>query len=594
MQNVSEKWKENQESIITSEAFIEVTYDVTDPEVLSDATASDDGTALAEADTASIVDGSDKDITPYAVFEMNRWVLDGENVHVPDDGDYGDTGYVSALLSDEDGYFSSNPIIDITFSKVHTPVIPGITIVWDDVDYASDLKITIYQGDVVQKEYTATGSEPTTIVEADISNYDRIRIEVLRWCLPYRRARAKEVFIGIHKIYDKTDLMSYSQSISVDPLSAELPNSSISFSIDNTDNEYNPESDNSWTKYMIERQEVSVRYGFKIENGVEWINGGTFYLSSWDAPQNGLTASFEAKDLIEFLSETYLRGVYNPSGTSLYELAENVLIDANLPLAVDGLNRWVIDESLRDIYTTAPLPASPRSECLEMIANAGKCVIYTDRVGTLHIEKRDYEITDYVINDFNSYSRTEVSLTKPLSQVEVKCYTYFPEDGESREIYKGTLDVNGIETYIFAYSTPSADAQATVTGGEIIEATYYTNACWLTVEGTGSVDVSIIGHELKNSESTVIVIADDPTGEKQAVENPLITSSDVAKGIGNWVKEFYANRKTFSSDFRIDPRLDALDVVRISNPFSENDVLLTDVNIDFTGAFKGKTEGRAV
>ena len=297
---------------------------------------------------------------------------------------------------------------------------------------------------------------------------------------------------------------------------------------------------------------------------------------------------------VEFLSETYLRGVYNPSGTSLYELAENVLIDANLPLAVDGLNRWVIDESLRDIYTTAPLPASPRSECLEMIANAGKCVIYTDRVGTLHIEKRDYEITDYVINDFNSYSRTEVSLTKPLSQVEVKCYTYFPEDGESREIYKGTLDVNGIETYIFAYSTPSADAQATVTGGEIIEATYYTNACWLTVEGTGSVDVSIIGHELKNSESTVIVIADDPTGEMQAVENPLITSSDVAKGIGNWVKEFYANRKTFSSDFRIDPRLDALDVVRISNPFSENDVLLTDVNIDFTGAFKGKTEGRAV
>ena len=82
----------------------------------------------------------------------------------------------------------------------------------------------------------------------------------------------------------------------------------------------------------MERQEVTTRYGFKLNNGkIEWIKGGTLYLCEWDSPQNGSNAIFKARDLFEFLTDMYFDGVYTPDGVSLYTLAERLFIKANLP-----------------------------------------------------------------------------------------------------------------------------------------------------------------------------------------------------------------------------------------------------------------------
>jgi hypothetical protein len=320
------------------------------------------------------------------------------------------------------------PVITIKFSKAFTNIIPGVTITWGKTygEFADNFIVRAYNGETIVAEKEVIGNlSVKSLVVMDIDEYDRITIEVKKWCLPNHRARVEEIFVGLDKVYGKTELFDYSHSQSVDPVSTSLPKFEIKFSIDNVEGEYNPHNANGLSKYLMERQEIKTRYGLKMNDGsVEWIKGGTFYLSEWYAKQNGMTADFTARDLLEFMSAIYHDTVTEITDRSLYELALNVLQSADLPLNSDGTVKWVIDDSLKSIYTKAPLPEDTRANCLQLIANAGECVLYQDRTGTLRIEPLKFDDTDYKINSFNSYSKSEITLSKPIKQVNVKVYTY--------------------------------------------------------------------------------------------------------------------------------------------------------------------------
>lgn len=99
--------------------------------------------------------------------------------------------------------------------------------------------------------------------------------------------------------------MNYSHTIEVDPVSAALPTIEIEFSISNLNGQYNPDNPQGAEKYLMERQEITARYGYLIDGAIEWIPAGTFYMSEWDTPQNGITASFKARDMQELMTDTY-------------------------------------------------------------------------------------------------------------------------------------------------------------------------------------------------------------------------------------------------------------------------------------------------
>ena len=302
MQPVSANWMNNQKQTLVEESFVEVSYDIADPDALADASASDNG-SIYIANTPQIVSEVAKDIVPYATLERNIWLLDGSRKIIPE-SDYGDTGYVSDNLSTESCGFDKIPIVEISFTEIHAPITPGITITWGDAynEYAENFRVTAYNGATLVAEKNVIDNKSVmSVVELDIENYDLIRIEVLKWCLPYHRARISNIFVGINKIYTKTDLMEFEHLQEVDPLNAKLPKISVRFGIDNTSDEYNPNNEAGMSKYLMERQEIRTRYGYKIGGSVEWIKGGVFYLSEWDAPQNGMFANFEARDLLEFM-----------------------------------------------------------------------------------------------------------------------------------------------------------------------------------------------------------------------------------------------------------------------------------------------------
>lgn len=435
MQTVSEQWKNAHKRTLLGESYVEVSLDVADPDSLADASSQDNG-AVYISDTPQVVSEVDKTPVPYCTLEQNLWVLDGARKALPV-SDYGVSGYVGdALCNDVCVFAEKIPVITLNFSRVFNNIIPGITITWSPTygEFADSFVVTAYNGDTVvaTKQVSENRSVKSTVM-MDIVGYNRIVIMVTKWCLPHHRARVEEIFVGMNKVYSKTDLFSYSHSQSVDPISTSLPKNEIKFSIDNISGEYNPYNEQGMAKYLRERQEVKTRYGLKMNDGsVEWIKGGTFYLSEWYAKQNGITADFTARDLLEFMSGI-CEDDHDLSPRTLYDMAQKVLTDAGLPLNDDGSVKWVIDESLKSITTTAPLPADTLANCLQLIANAGMCVLYQDRTGTLRIEPLKFDVTDYKIDSFNSYSKSEMSLSKPIKYVEMTTYFY-------------TMGENGVES----------------------------------------------------------------------------------------------------------------------------------------------------
>ena len=592
MQTVSESWKSNHKKTIVDESFVEVSLDVADPDAIADASSSDNGASYI-SNTTQIVREVDKVIVPYLTLEQNMWLLDGKREVIPTEN-YQKCGYIGDIVGDSYGVFSEKtPLLTVSFTKVHNNLIPAITITWGSAygEYAVDFDVTVYNGNTVVASKEVLGNTLTkTVVDMDIIGYDRIDIAVKKWCLPYHRARVEEIFVGLNKVYTKANLFSYSHTQTVDPVSSSLPKAEVSFSIDNVDNSYNPHNSSGMTQYLMERQEVQARYGYKLGNSVEWIEGGTFYLSEWDAPQNGLVANFKARDLLEYMTDTFYGGLYNPNGVSLYALAEQVLRQANLPLNRNGSVRWIIDESLESIYTVAPLPVDTLANCLLMIANAGGCVLYQDRQGMLRIEKISNISTDYSINLTNSFSKSEISLSKPLKQVSVLAYQYYTES--EKELYKGSMAMSGTTSVTLMYSTPAVNVVANITGGTLLSAEYYTNACNLEIAPSNTmVDIVVTGTELSESQ-TEIVIQSGTQGETITVDNPLITSNDRAIAIGQLTEAYHKNRMSLSSDWRADPRLDALDIIENKNEYGDNKVRVTNVEYSYNGAFRGKCEGK--
>lgn len=419
MVNVSNGWKAVQNETLLPEVFVKLIYTVTEPGLQQDATASGNYPE-AFSDTRQVVGVEEKRSEAYAALDYGLWGLDGGFSYF--DGTPENPGYVDTNYSDVNTSIgvSPHPTITIDFSERHDYLVPGLTITWSEVfgGWATDFRVTAYNSTGVVSQKTVVGNTSVvSVVEMDLISYTKITIEILKWSHPYQRARCIDIRLGVEKSYTKEDLMKFEHKQSVDLLSASLPGSEISFGLRNEHNQWNPDNPKGVEKYLLEQQEMELCYGMDIDGSVEWIKGGTFWLSEWGTPSNGLEATFKATDVIGFMQNTYMG---SRNGT-LYGIAIEAFTEADLPKLADGSVRYVLDESLKSITTDFSEDTTEYSvaEILQMVANAGCCVFYQDRDGVVHIEPRETSYSDYLIDHRISYAHPEYTINKPLKAVSV-------------------------------------------------------------------------------------------------------------------------------------------------------------------------------
>lgn len=419
MFEVSNGWKAAHLGTLVPMSDIRIEYNVTDPGVQDEAVSKATTAEESFSSAADVVREEALNEPRYATLEHNSWILNASRVALPDALPI-TNGFISRNLSGADGKFAEIPTIVISFSEVHHNHIPGISVTWSKAyeEYATKFRITVYNGAAEVKSILVENNRSVSAnVWETIFGYDKIVIEILEWSKPHRRARLMEVLIGIKQVYTKADLMGFSHEQEADLLSGTLPKNSIVFELDNSDNRWNPDNPVGTEQYLIQRQTLVVRYGLLISGEMEWIRAGTFYMSEWDTPSNGITASFTARDLLEFCTDAY----DGPRSGSLLSIAEAALVQSGI-----DMRNVVLSPTLGDVQTDFSEDDAENTcaEMLQMVANAGRCCIWQDRDGVLRIEPLNTELTDYIIGEMdnglsNAYDHPEFTLSKELKSVRV-------------------------------------------------------------------------------------------------------------------------------------------------------------------------------
>lgn len=159
----------------------------------------------------------------------------------------------------------------------------------------------------------------------------------------------------------------------------DLPQSEFSITLNNDNQIFNVDNPASEINFLESGQKINVLMGYKLDSGsVEWMQMHSLYVHEWSADDE--QATIKAVDVLQFMSDEYHKGEYYTDGISLYDLAEQVFADAGITP-----DEYDIDTYLKKVKVHNPLPNVTHKEALQIIANAGRCVLDYDRYGRIRI-----------------------------------------------------------------------------------------------------------------------------------------------------------------------------------------------------------------
>lgn len=391
MKSVSNAYKASMKAMLRNRSYVRITFGNVDTTAATDGEWESNGAAsISEFET---VDYAYQYGDTYAALELNRWALDGKTLIVPT-GEAVQDGFISSLMSDAEGNFSTPPVITREFSLKH--IFPGLTLTFDTRQQEWPLEVTAdfyLNGEVVDTQTVSITSVQTTITTT-ATEVDKVTITFDR-CLPYRRPRLENVLYGLNVQFVNKDIVSTQQKHDVDPLSRRLPTETMQFTILDYEHKYDPDNPAGIYAYVDKNSPIEIQFGYELPDGsVEWLKPDNYVLNAKPSAQNN-QATFNGTGLIGSLTGTFYKSKLGSK--SLYNMAEEVLLDAGLTLTEQGTNPWEIDEALKDMFTTAALPIDTHMNCLQLIAHAACCRLYTDDDNIIHI--RPFGVT--VIGIYN-------------------------------------------------------------------------------------------------------------------------------------------------------------------------------------------------
>lgn len=391
MKSVSNAYKASMKAMLRNRSYVRITFGNVDTTAATDGEWESNGAAsISEFET---VDYAYQYGDTYAALELNRWALDGKTLIVPT-GEAVQDGFISSLMSDADGNFSTPPVITREFSLKH--IFPGLTLTFDTRQQEWPLEVTadFYLNGAVVDTQTVSITSVQTTISTTATEIDKVTITFDR-CLPYRRPRLENVLYGLNVQFVNKDIVSTQQKHDVDPLSRRLPTETMQFTILDYEHKYDPDNPAGIYAYVDKNSPIEIQFGYELPDGsVEWLKPDNYVLNAKPSAQNN-QATFNGTGLIGSLTGTFYKSKLGSK--SLYNMAEEVLLDAELTLTEQGTNPWEIDEALKDMFTTAALPIDTHMNCLQLIAHAACCRLYTDDDNIIHI--RPFGVT--VIGIYN-------------------------------------------------------------------------------------------------------------------------------------------------------------------------------------------------
>lgn len=567
-------------------SFMMILLQIFNLQAEEDVVVSDNGAAVFASD--AYVGDNHTDPVNYATLEPGRFVLDGTQQPLPDTAPYEYAGFVSDTLSDASGVWATPPVLTLQFTEDFG--FSGLTFVFDSFlgEWVSSMQIAFYTlAGALVWQGTVAPNAASWVFNTKISGAAKIVITCLKSSKPYRRARIMSIRLGVEQSFDNTRIADSEMVHDVDPMARRLPTETFSLDILDYKQEYNPDNPNSFWEYIDAMTPMSVRYGYMLNSGtIEWLKPIWFHLDGAPAVSDW-TVTFSATRQLGALTGTYRKGTF--ATKTLAQLAEDVLTDA-LGTPLPGETLWQLDEILSTISTNAPLPVLTHQECLQLIANAGMCALYTNADGVICLTSGwEPEGSAAGSMDYNTQlGRPVLEKTPPLYAEDVLLYQYQP-DTTATELLNMSVAVNGTSNLQLDFST-AQNVQITVDGATVDSQIIYAAGADLVLSGTGTATITITGNPVRQSTSSApLVVAPSITGETEVVENQLVTNEEHREALAKYRAEYMALRSAYTTDYRGDPAYECGDYLLLQTNFTVGSMaLLLKNTITYNGALRGE------
>ena len=330
----------------------------------------------------------------YITLELNNWVLDGTYTPLPVESNV--LGYWTDTLTDENGDFTSHPILTATLSDLFSST--GIQLVFSDKmnDFSSSLNMKWYHDNNLLADEDFEPDRSTYLCREQVENYNKVVVEFNSTAKPYRRLKLAELAYGYFIKFEPEDCLSIRILQELSPLATALPESKLSFEINTRENV---------TFMFQEKQPVRVY----LDNEIV----GAFFIKS--SKQTSMHRySIEAEDAIGVLTDI-------PYTETMYETATNAKSVVEGIIGSEFIVSWSAE--LENEVIKGLISAKNTREAIQQICFAIGAVCHTDFSNGLIIEKLH---SDNVINIPREriYQGNSVDRVAVLTSLNVYAHTY--------------------------------------------------------------------------------------------------------------------------------------------------------------------------
>ena len=363
MHRASDQYKEMMTRKIYQHSYMTVSLSIVNNEAQASSKFSDDydyayWSNLTRPFTNKKIEGE------YATFEQNFYKADGSMSILPEDNEFAQFMFVGTV---SENLFGS---IGIVFDQAYD--IKGLTIDFGDA-YPTSFRV-----ETAEHTYEYSNTKGFFETEDLMGETTFIIVTPLTMVGGQQRMRINNTLMGIGLNYTNDDISSATLEETVSGVSENIPSYNFNLTILDPYNTYNVDNDDSFANFLHTMQDVVVSMGMELDDGsTEWIQMEKLYLSDWKVQRGKM--GFTAKDKFAFMEDTYSKGNFIGE-KNLYEQAEQILQDAGYER-----DEYVLDEYLRDVNVTNPIPSQKSKECLQLIANAARCKLYQDYDGRICI-----------------------------------------------------------------------------------------------------------------------------------------------------------------------------------------------------------------
>lgn len=352
----------------------------------------------------------------YKYHDFHSWEKDSYNTLNPkklyrtmaigeDDHEYYDE-YASGIISASNNISASNPFVfnyrAVDLSEEYKT--NGFTIEFgnDETIYPTDFEIVITNanGDI-KKTITVKDNNKLLYTEIfDISDFYNAKITINKMNRDNVKCRISRIILGFSMFFDN-DIISVSVKRSSHPISSEAPDISLSFTIWDSEDLFDPQNANGVFD-LIQGNELVLDYLYY--NGAKELIG-TYSLDGKPSV-TGKQATFNCKSGFwsilssnNYLNETsaYFNATVENSGTELYRFSGGVVDKSNAGKAIIGYTTSS-SQNQRNVFLI-----SEDKNAVEMTSNAGNR-------GTVQLNSKKF---------YYNYSNSSVANTTIMSTTAI-------------------------------------------------------------------------------------------------------------------------------------------------------------------------------